>query len=121
MKYAVVASGGKQYPITEGQTIDVEHIPLSKKGPFTFDKVLLYRSENDFLVGKPYLSNITVKGSIIGDKKGEKIRVATYKAKVRNRKVFGHRQHLTTISIDSITKESEVFAKAPRRSTTKSK
>lgn len=102
MKYAVIVSGGKQYKITEGETIDVERITPHVKGAYTFDTVLLYRSDDTLLLGKPNLTGIAVKATVIGDIKGKKIRVATFKSKVRERKVHGHRQYLTRIRVDSI-------------------
>lgn len=124
MKYAVVVSGGKQYKITEGATIDVEHVRESEKGPFSFDTVLLYRSDSTFLVGTPHLSEVTVKGTIVDQVKGKKIRVAAFKSKVRHRRIKGHRQSLTRIHVDAITtgaeKKAENSAKAPRKTTVKS-
>lgn len=102
MKYAVVVYGGKQYRVTEGSVIDVERISPLVKGEFTFDTVILYHSDDTFLFGKPNLYEVAVKGTVIGDRKGQKIRVATYKAKVRNRTVHGHRQYLTRIQIQTI-------------------
>lgn len=119
MKYAVIVSGGKQYRVTEGATIDVEHIPLAEKGAFSFDTVLLYRFEDTFLVGTPHLPQVSVKGSVVDNIKGKKIRVSTYKAKVRNRRVRGHRQHLTRIRVDAIQagdeKKAETLEKPPRK------
>lgn len=105
MKYAVVRTGGKQYKIAEGDVIEVEKINEEKD--FIFDKVLLYTADGVIKVGTPLVEGVTVKASVISQVKGEKIRVSKYKAKVRYRRVTGHRQQLTQVKIESIAGKGE--------------
>lgn len=112
MKYAVVKTGGKQYRISEGDVIEVEKINGDKE--VVFDQVLLYTADEVVKVGTPLLSGITVKASIVDQIKGEKIRVSKYKAKVRYRRVTGHRQLLTKLKIDSITAGGEAKKATPQ-------
>lgn len=107
MKYAVVKTGGKQYRIAEGDVIEVEKLNSEKDKEVIFDQVLLYTSDGVVKIGAPMLDGVTVKGTIIDQIKGEKIRVSKYKAKVRYRRVTGHRQLLTKVKIDSISGAGE--------------
>lgn len=102
MKYAVIKTGGKQYKVSEGDIIEVERLHAAEK-TMVFPEVLLYTADEDIRIGTPFIGEALVKGTIIEDMKGEKIRVARFKAKARYRKVMGHRQALTKVSIDSIT------------------
>lgn len=105
MKYAVVKTGGKQYKISEGDIVEVERLSLDGKKEVVFDDVLLYTADGVVRVGTPFLSNVEVKATVLGDVRGKKIRVAKYKAKVRYRRVTGHRQALTRVQISSISEK----------------
>lgn len=102
MKYAVVRTGGKQYKVCEGDTLLVERLTGKEKEEVLLNDVLLYVSEGVVKVGNPNVKDIAVTAHIIGHNKGEKIRVAKFKAKARYRRVRGHRQLLTKIKILSI-------------------
>lgn len=101
MKYAVIRSGGKQYKVSEGDIIAIEKLTSDRK-EVTFNEVLLYTADNQVQIGAPTLSNIAVTGKILQEKRGEKIRVAKYKAKVRYRRVTGHRQLISMVQIETI-------------------
>lgn len=103
MKYAVVALGGKQYKVSEGDVIEFDQLPVKADEAYTFTDVLLFVEENKRKIGTPTLTDVTVSGKIIGNKKGEKIRVSKFKAKVRYRRVMGFRPRLTTIQIEKIS------------------
>lgn len=102
MKYAVIFSGGKQYRVSEGDTIDVEKMAVLANDSISFDNVLLSVADQNVVLGKPYVAGVVVKASVVEQRKGEKIRVAKFKAKVRYRRVAGHRQRLTRVKIDQI-------------------
>lgn len=106
MKYVVLQTGGKQYKVSEGSEIEVEKLTASDEG-VQFENVLLFAEDGKFQVGQPLLNGITVKASILEQKKGDKIRVAKFKAKSRYRKVTGHRQSLTRVRIDKIVSGKE--------------
>lgn len=109
MKYAVIQSGGKQYKVSEGDIIEVERLESKPSEEILFDKVLLYVSNEPrvFEVGRPHLKEITVKGKVLEEKRGKKIRVSKFKAKVRYRKTIGHRQSLSKVSIEKIDLKSK--------------
>ena len=106
MEYAVIETGGKQYRVQEGETLDIDNLPESKNGQVIFDKILLHVGDTNVNFGKPYISGLMVKGKVIGNIKGDKIRVAKFKAKSKYRKVRGHRQLLTRIQIQDIIKST---------------
>ena len=97
--YAVIKVGGKQYRVSEGDEIFVEKLNAEAGDVVTFDQVLML----DTKVGSPYLTDVTVEGSVIKNGKNKKIRIFKYKNKSRsNRKTQGHRQQYTKIVITKI-------------------
>ncbi len=107
MKYAVIKTGGKQYKVREGDVIEVERLTSQENGLFTFPEVLLYSNNGVSLFGQPFIPDIVVSGEILKNMRGEKIRVAKYKAKVRYRRVTGHRQELSQVVIKSISERGK--------------
>lgn len=101
MNYAVVRTGGKQYRVSVGDVLEVERLQTKEK-THEFTEVLLYCADGAVKVGKPTISGAVVKVSVLGDAKGEKIRVSKFKSKVRHRRVFGHRQALSKVKIEEI-------------------
>lgn len=102
MKYAIIKSGGKQYKVSEGDIIKVERLSVKPNQDFIFEDVLLCVLDNSPKIGKPRVSNVTVKGKVLEEIRGEKIRVSKYKAKVRHRRTTGHRQYLSKVKIEKI-------------------
>jgi len=102
MKYAVVKIGGSQHKVAEGDEIEVEKIEGEKGKAVDFKEVLLLVDEEKVKIGKPYIKGAQVKTKILDQIKGKKIRVATYKAKSRYRRVKGHRKLLTRLKIEKV-------------------
>ncbi len=102
MKYAVIQTGGKQYRVSEGDELLVEKIEAEKGAQIDFDQVLLVAGDKKIMVGQPLVAGAKVKAKVLDQVKGEKIRVAKFRAKSRYRKVKGHRQRLTKIKIIKI-------------------
>lgn len=100
---AVIATGGKQYLVKEGDKIEIEKIKGEKGEAVTFDKVLLTSEEDgsELNVGTPNLST-KVTGEVMEQGRHDKIEVVHYKAKVRYKKRQGHRQPFTRIQITKI-------------------
>lgn len=104
MKYAVIKTGGKQYRVSEGDTILIEKLPNKEKESVKFSEVLLYSSEDgNVQVGQPALASISVEAVVLTHLKGDKIEVRKYKQKVRYRRAAGHRQELTRVKIKKIS------------------
>ncbi len=101
MKKAVIATGGKQYVVAEGDKLAVELIKTDKK-TVTFEP-LLVTDEKTTTVGKPTIATAKVTAEILEvDEKQDKVTSIRYKAKKRVRTVRGHRQRLTTLKITKI-------------------
>ena len=101
-KYAIVKIGGSQYKVTEGDELEVDKIEGEKGKAVNLDEVLLLVDE-EIKIGEPLVKGAQIKAKIIEQFKGDKIRVATYKAKSRYRRVKGFRPLLTKIKIEKIT------------------
>ncbi|MDD6879490.1 MAG: 50S ribosomal protein L21 [bacterium] len=96
---AVITTGGKQYYVSEGESIYVEKLDGEAGSEVVFDKVLMI----DTKVGNPYLNDATVVGKILKHGKQKKIKIFTYKQKDRsNRHRQGHRQPYTQVLIEKI-------------------
>jgi len=100
--YAVVETGGKQYKVSPGQTIDVERLDVAEGDTVELDKVLLIADGDKVTVGQPAVEGAKVVATSQGEGKGEKIIVFKYKSKVRYRRKKGHRQFYTRLLIDRI-------------------
>lgn len=131
MKYAVVKIGSSQYKVAEGEEILVDRLIAEKDQTVKFEQVLLVADNGRIKVGQPLVAGVAVSARVVDQVKGKKIRVATYKAKSRYRRVIGHRQHLTQIRIESIggkketketktvTKKANIKSSAPKRKVSK--
>ena len=101
MKKAVVATGGKQYLVTEGETIEVELLHAERKS-VDFEPLLVIDGEK-VTVGAPFVEKAKVTAEVVEqDVQGEKVTAIRYKAKKRVHKVHGHRQRHTTLKITKI-------------------
>ena len=99
--YAIIATGGKQYKVSEGDTIRVEKLGAEAGSKFTFDQVLLV-SGDDVKVGEPTVDGASVEATVVGDGKAKKVIVYKYKRKTGYHKKNGHRQTYTEVKIDKI-------------------
>lgn len=100
--YAVVASGGKQYKVKEGDILRVEKIDGDIGSDVSFDKVLLFSDGENVMIGQPTLDQVDVSGQIVEQGKSKKIIVFKYKRRKRYRRTQGHRQAYTAVKIESI-------------------
>ena len=104
MKIAVIQTGGKQYQVCEGQTIQIETLLELTEGAVNFDQVLLVGEDDgkDVKVGAPTVEGATVAGTIVEAGRTRKVRVVKYKPKTRENTVNGHRQNYLKVKIESI-------------------
>jgi large subunit ribosomal protein L21 len=99
--YAVITTGGKQYRVAEGQTLEVEK--LAAEDSVTFTPVLLVDGA-DVLATPDALAGASVSANVVGQAKGPKITGFTYKNKTNQRTRWGHRQKHSVIEITGITR-----------------
>ncbi len=102
--YAIVETGGKQYKVAVGDTIDVERLPVQAGDKVELDRVLMVQDGDKTKVGNPLVKGAKVVATVVGPIKGPKIRILKYKPKIRYRRTSGHRQNYTRLSIDKILK-----------------
>lgn len=102
MKYAIVESGGKQYRAVEGETIEVDLLPLEAGNAVELDQVLLVAQDGNVNIGKPTVNGATVKATVVAHVQARKVLVFKYKTRVRYRRKKGHRQHYTRLQINEI-------------------
>jgi len=100
--YAIIETGGKQYKVAPGQTIDVERLDVDEGSTVELGKVLFIADGDKITVGTPTIDGAKVVATSQGEGKGKKIIVLKYKPKVRYRKKTGHRQLYTRLAIDRI-------------------
>jgi large subunit ribosomal protein L21 len=101
--YAIIATGGKQYKVQEGDIITVEKLSVDSGTSFDFEQVLAVAGEDGKLsIGTPYVAGAKVTASIIGNGKEKKVIIYKYKSKKGFHKKKGHRQPYTKLKIDSI-------------------
>ena len=100
--YAVVETGGKQYKVSAGETIEIEKLPLQVGQKVELDRVLLIHDENKIQVGNPTVKGARVMATVAAQGKGKKVIVFKYKPKNRYRRKAGHRQAYTRLRIDKI-------------------
>lgn len=101
--YAVIASGGKQEKVSEGQQVRVELLH-QQDGTEVSLKPVLVVDGTTILSTPDQLKGVSVKARIVGSAKGPKIDGFTYKRRTNNRRRFGHRQQYSVIEITSIAK-----------------
>lgn len=101
MKKAVIATGGKQYLVSEGEKLDVELLHTEGK-TVNFDALMVIDGD-EVKVGTPIVEKAKVTAEIVEeDIKGDKVLAIRYKAKKRVHKIHGHRQHRTVIKVTKI-------------------
>lgn len=101
--YAVIATGGKQHRVAEGDVIEIERLGAADGESVELRPVLVVDGET--VLSTPNdLGSATVTARIVGASKGPKIVGFTYKNKSNNRRRWGHRQHYTTIEITGISR-----------------
>jgi len=100
--YAIIATGGKQYKVSEGDIIRVEKLGVEAGETVTFDQVLAV-NKGDLVVGNPTVANAKVSATVVEEGKNRKVIVYRYKRKSGYHKKNGHRQPYTKVKIDKIT------------------
>ena len=98
--YAIIETGGKQYRVSEGDTVKIERI--NDKETVTFDNVVMVADGDKISYGSPYLSSVKVSAEVMGTSKAKKVLVFKQKLRKNHRKLRGHRQQHTSVKISKI-------------------
>lgn len=105
MKYAIIQLQGKQHRVSEKQQLVVDRLSEDVGKTISIKEVLLVVDGDKMSLGKPTVENAVVKVKVLSHDQGDKIRVATFKAKSRYRRVIGHRQQQTTLEVQTISEK----------------
>jgi large subunit ribosomal protein L21 len=100
--YAVIKTGGKQYRVAPGDSIDVERLPYEVGEQIELDQVLLVANGSGATVGQPVVEDAKVKATVTRQAKGRKVVVFKFRSSKRYRRKKGHRQFYTRLRIDEI-------------------
>ena len=101
--HAVIATGGKQYIVEEGNIIKVEKLDAKEGEKVKFEQVLMLEKDGEYQIGQPLVENSYVEGKVLKQGKAKKIVVFKYKPKKKYQKKLGHRQSFTEIRIEKIS------------------
>ncbi|HEY7209655.1 MAG TPA: 50S ribosomal protein L21 [Bryobacteraceae bacterium] len=100
--YAVIETGGKQYRVAPGQTIDVDTLAGDVGAAVEFDRVLALSNDSSELTFGEALKNARVRGKITAHGRGDKVLVFKFKRKKQYKRTIGHRQNFTRVQVEEI-------------------
>jgi large subunit ribosomal protein L21 len=100
--YAVIETGGKQYRVAPGQTIDVDTLAGEVGAPVEFDKVLAISNDANQLIVGDQVKTAKVRAKITEHGRGDKILVFKFKRKKQYKRTIGHRQNFTRVQVEEI-------------------
>jgi large subunit ribosomal protein L21 len=100
--YAVIKTGGKQYRVSPGDTIEIEKLPFEVGAELELDSVLAVFKEPDQLLTGTDLSGAKVRATVLAQGRGKKVLVFKFKRKKQYKRTIGHRQDLTRVKVTEI-------------------
>ena len=100
--YAVIATGGKQYKVTQGETLRVEKLAGEEGSTVKLDNVLMVADGDKVEVGTPMLDKATVTAKIMAHGRGDKVEIIKFRRRKHSRRQMGHRQSYTEIEVTEI-------------------
>jgi large subunit ribosomal protein L21 len=103
MAYAIIKTGGRQFRVAEGDTIDVDLLEVDPGKTATFGEVLMFADGKDVTQGKPLISGAKVTAEVLEQRKDKKVIAFKYKRRKGYHRTVGHRRKLTRVKIKSIS------------------
>lgn len=101
--YAIIRTGGQQFRVAEKDIIQVNKLAVAEGEEVVLNEVLLVSTDGGVKIGSPLVEGASVVGKVMRQYKGRKVRGFTYKPKKQIHRRYGHRQLLTSVSIEKIT------------------
>lgn len=101
--YAIIKTGGKQYKVAAGGKLKVESLPVEVGGEVEIKDVLLVADGDNYTVGNPLVAGASVKATVLGHGRGDKVMIFKMRRRKHYQKSQGHRQNFTEIRIDGIS------------------
>jgi len=99
MAYAIFQTGGKQYRVSQGESIDVERLDVETGSKMVFDKVFLTVTEGRVAVGSPVIAGAAVTADVVKQYKGHKVIAYKFKRRKGYHRTVGHRRQITRLKI----------------------
>ena len=103
--YAVIAAGGRQVRVQPGETVMVDRLAAQAGDQVSFERVLLVGDGENVRIGTPHVSGALVRGQVVAQERGPKVRIYKKKRRKMYRRTRGHRQWFSVVRIDSIDAE----------------
>jgi len=101
--YAIIATGGKQYKVSEGEVLQIEKLDADVGSDVEFDQVLMISDgEKNIQIGAPYVEGAKVVAEVKDQVRGDKVEILKFRRRKHHMKKQGHRQYLTEIKIKKI-------------------
>ena len=100
--YAVLETGGKQYRVAAGDTLEIERLPVEAGQSFTFERVLLVNNDGKVTVGQPVVAGAKVVADVVTHTRGDKKIAFKMKRRKGYHRTVGHRQELTVVKVKEI-------------------
>ena len=119
--FAVIKTGGKQYKVSAGDILKIEKLTSDAGDQIEFQDVCMLGDDKISKIGMPILKEILVKGTVLEQKRDDKIIIFKKKRRQGYDRKNGHRQHLTVVHIDEIIDAGKSLAKAVRKTKSASK
>lgn len=113
--FAVIKTGGKQYKVSEGDTLVIEKLAAAPGDTVTFDQVLMIGSGADVKVGAPVVAGAAVTAEVNGEVRGPKLITRKKRQRQTYRRTIGHRQDLVEVTIKSVSADGAPAKKATRK------
>jgi large subunit ribosomal protein L21 len=110
MSYAIIKTGGRQYRVAEGDTIDVDLLDLEAGKTATFGEVLMHADGDKLTHGDPLISGAKVTAEVVEQRKDKKVIAFKYRRRKGYHRTVGHRRKLTRVKIKSISGGSKKTA-----------
>ncbi|MFK7767593.1 MAG: 50S ribosomal protein L21 [Mariniblastus sp.] len=100
--YAIIADGGRQYKVEEGQMLEIDFREVAVGDELKFERVLAVSSDSGFKLGKPTVEGAAVSATVVAETKGEKIYIQKFRRRKNSKRRTGHRQKFVKVKIGSI-------------------
>jgi large subunit ribosomal protein L21 len=114
MAYAIIKTGGRQYRVAEGDTIDVDLLDVEAGKAATFAEVLMYADGDKLTHGDPLISGAKVTGEVVEQRKDKKVIAFKFRRRKGYHRTVGHRRKLTRVKIKTISVSAKKTAAAKK-------
>ncbi len=101
--YAVIQTGGKQYRVSQGDTLKVEKLNAEEGASIDIEKVLMVADGDDIRIGTPYVEGGKVTARVKSQGRGKKVKIVKFRRRKHHLKRQGHRQWYTELEITGIS------------------